>query len=76
VQAEKAAQADVIRRRQEANAARSLANTATLMTSNPMLLRLKELEALERVTAKVERLTVYSGLDGVRGDLVKLRDNA
>jgi regulator of protease activity HflC (stomatin/prohibitin superfamily) len=76
VEAEKAAQADVIRRRQEANAARSLANTATLMASNPTLLRLKELEALERVTAKVEKLTVYSGLEGMLGDLVKLRHNA
>lgn len=74
VEAEKAAQADVIRRRQEANAARSLANTAKLMASNPTLMRLKELEALEQVTAKVDHLTVFGGLDGVMSQLVKLRE--
>ena len=75
VQAEKAAQANVIRRREEANATRSLANTAKLMDDNPTLLRLKELEALEKVTEKVERLTVFGGLEGVMSELVKLRAN-
>ena len=75
VQAEKAAQANVIRRREEANATRSLANTARLMEDNPTLLRLKELEALEKVTEKIERLTVFGGLEGVLSDLVKLRVN-
>mgnify|MGYP000270068954 CR=1 FL=1 len=62
--AEKAAQANVIRRREETAATRSLLNTARLMEANPILLRLKELEALEKVTEKVERLTVFGGLDG------------
>lgn len=75
VQAEKAAQANVIRRREEANATRSLANTAKLMDDNPTLLRLKELEALEKITEKVERLTVFGGLEGVMSELVKLRPN-
>ena len=75
VQAEKAAQANVIRRREEANATRSLANTARLMDDNPTLLRLKELEALEKVTEKIERLTVFGGLEGVMSELVKLRAN-
>ena len=73
VQAEKAAQANVIRRREEANATRSLANTAKQMENNPTLLRLKELEALEKITEKIERLTVFGGLEGVLSDLVKLR---
>jgi regulator of protease activity HflC (stomatin/prohibitin superfamily) len=75
VQAEKAAQANVIRRREEANATRSLANTARLLEDNPTLLRLKELESLEKVTEKVERLTVFGGLEGVMSELVKLRGN-
>jgi regulator of protease activity HflC (stomatin/prohibitin superfamily) len=73
VQAEKLAQANVIRRREEANATRSLLNTAKLIEDNPTLLRLKELEALEKVTEKIDKLTVFGGLDGVMKDLVKLR---
>ena len=65
VQAEKAAQANVIRRREEANATRSLLNTAKLIEESPTLMRLKELEALEKVTEKIDKLTVFGGLDGV-----------
>jgi regulator of protease activity HflC (stomatin/prohibitin superfamily) len=39
VQAEKVAQANVIRRREETAATRSLLNTAKLMEENPLLLR-------------------------------------
>jgi regulator of protease activity HflC (stomatin/prohibitin superfamily) len=46
VAAEKAAQANVIRRREETNATRSLLNTAKVMESNAVALRLKELETL------------------------------
>ncbi len=73
VQAEKQAQANVIRRREEANATRSLLNTAKLIEENPTLLRMKELEALEKVTEKIGQLTVFGGLDGVMQQLVKLR---
>ncbi len=72
VQAEKAAQANVIKRREETAATRSLLNTAKLMDQNPTLLRLKELETLEKVTDKVDRLTVFGGLDGVLNDTVKI----
>jgi regulator of protease activity HflC (stomatin/prohibitin superfamily) len=72
VQAEKAAQANVIKRREETAATRSLLNTAKLMDQNPTLLRLKELETLEKVTDKVDRLTVFGGLDGVLKDTVKI----
>ncbi|MFN2969308.1 SPFH domain-containing protein, partial [Escherichia coli] len=44
VEAEKAAQANVIRRREETSATRSLLNTAKVMEENPTALRLKELE--------------------------------
>ncbi len=70
VQAEKLAQANVIRRREEANATRSLLNTARLIEESPVLMRLKELEALEKVTEKIDRLTVFGGLDGVLNQLV------
>lgn len=61
VAAEKQAQANLIRRREETAATRSLLNTARLMEGNPLLIRLKELEALERLTGKVEHLTVKGG---------------
>lgn len=73
VQAEKAAQANVIRRREEANATRSLLNTAKLIDESPVLMRLKELEALEKVTEKIDKLTVFGGLDGVLKQLVSLK---
>jgi regulator of protease activity HflC (stomatin/prohibitin superfamily) len=73
VQAEKAAQANVIRRREEANATRSLLNTARLIEESPTLMRLKELEALEKVTEKIDKLTVFGGLDGVLKQLVTLK---
>ncbi|MFC5571034.1 slipin family protein [Lysobacter yangpyeongensis] len=73
VQAEKAAQANVIRRREEANATRSLLNTARLIEESPVLMRLKELEALEKITEKIDKLTVFGGLDGVMKQLVSLK---
>jgi len=74
VTAEKEAEANIIRRREETNATRSLLNTAKVMAENPMMLRLRELEALESVASQVERLTVHNGTDGLLNDLVRLRD--
>ena len=73
VAAEKEAEANVIRRREETNATRSLLNTAKVMADNPVMLRLKELEALEIVAGQVDSITVHSGTDGLMNDLVKLR---
>ena len=75
VAAEKSAQANNIKRREETAATRSLLNTAKLMSDNPVLMRLKELEALEKVTAKVDRITVFGGMDGVMKDLVRIGDS-
>ena len=75
VAAEKQAEANIIRRREETNATRSLLNTAKVMAENPVMLRLKELEALEAIAGKVERLTVHNGTGGLLNDLVKLRDS-
>jgi regulator of protease activity HflC (stomatin/prohibitin superfamily) len=73
VEAEKVAQANLIKRREETAATRSLLNTARLMDENPTLLRLKELETLEKVTGKIDKLTVFGGLDGVLKDVVRIR---
>ncbi|WP_226702395.1 slipin family protein [Microbulbifer elongatus] len=73
VEAQKEAEANLIRRREETQAVRALHNTAKMMESNGTLMRLKELEALERVTGKIERISVYGGLDGLMTELVKLR---
>jgi regulator of protease activity HflC (stomatin/prohibitin superfamily) len=77
VEAEKVAQANLIRRREETAATRSLLNTAKLMEDNPTLLRLKELEALERVTEKIGTIDVHAnsgeGLNAVLDRLVSLK---
>ena len=73
VEAEKAAQANVIRRREETNATRSLLNTAKVMDDNPVALRLKELETLEKVTEKIGNISVYGGLDSVMSELVRIK---
>lgn len=74
VEAQKAAEANLIRRREETQATRSLHNTAKVMEGNPTLLRLKELEVLEKITSQISTLNVYGGLDGVMNDMVKLTD--
>ena len=62
----------MIRRREETNATRSLLNTAKVMETNAVALRLKELETLERITDKIGNISVYGGLDGVLNDLVRM----
>jgi hypothetical protein len=49
--ARKAAEANLISRREETAAMRSQANTARLLTDNPVLMRLRELEVLEKIAA-------------------------
>ena len=63
----------MIRRREETSATRSLLNTARVMEVNPVALRLKELETLEKVTEKIDKISVFGGLDAVLKDLVKIR---
>lgn len=59
--AEKKAQANTIMRREETAATRSLLNTAKLMEDNEMLLRMKEMEVMERVAGKVQQITLNGG---------------
>lgn len=74
VEAQKMAEANLIKRQEETQATRSLHNTAKVMEGNPVLLRLKELETLEKITARIGTLNVYSGLNGVMNELVRLTD--
>jgi regulator of protease activity HflC (stomatin/prohibitin superfamily) len=72
VTAEKQAQANLIRRREEVASTRSLLNTAKLMEDNPILVRLKELEALERIADKVDKITVVGGMNALLERTVKI----
>jgi len=74
VEAEKAAQANVIRRREETAATRSMLNTARVMENNPTALRLKELEVLERIAEKIDSIEVHNGFQGLLSELVSLRE--
>ncbi|MDU6924456.1 slipin family protein [Franconibacter helveticus] len=76
VEAEKSAQANVIRRREETAATRSLLNTAKVMENNPVALRLKELETLERVAERIDKISVFGGLDQVLHGLVNIKGNS
>jgi hypothetical protein len=77
VEAERTAKANLIRRQEETAATRSLLNTAKLMEDNPLLLRLKELESLERLVEKVGRIDLHAGegagLDALLSKLVRLK---
>ncbi len=73
VEAERVAKANLIRRQEETAATRSLLNTARLMEDNPLLLRLKELEALEKLVEKVGRIDLHTG--GTAGGFDALLQN-
>ena len=77
VEAERVAKANQIRRQEETAATRSLLNTAKLMEDNPLLLRLKELESLERLVEKVGRIDLHAGegqgLDALLTKLVRFK---
>lgn len=73
VEAERTAKANLIRRQEETAATRSLLNTAKLMEDNPLLLRLKELESLERLVEKVGRIDLHAGANA--GGLEALLSN-
>jgi regulator of protease activity HflC (stomatin/prohibitin superfamily) len=64
IEAEKEAAANVILRREETAATRSLANTAKLMSEQPLLLRLKELDSLKEMAAKVGEIRLVVGAQG------------
>lgn len=61
--AEKQAQANLIKRREETAAARSQANTAKLLAENPTLARIKELELLAEVLAGTKSTFLFGSGD-------------
>ena len=70
-EAKKVAEASLITRREETAAMRSQANTAKILENNPTLMRLRELEVLERVADKA-KLNVILGEQGLVDRVVKL----
>ena len=58
--AEKEAEAGSIERREESARTRSQANAARMIENNPVMMRLRELEALQTIAASVEQLTVVA----------------
>ena len=72
--------ANLICRQEETAATRSLLNTAKLMEDNPLLLRLKELESLERLVEKIGRVDLHAsdgkGLEAMLKDLFRLETKA
>lgn len=69
IQAQKEAEANVILRREETAATRSLAQTAKVLAENPLLVRLKELEAYKELAGKVGQVHLVLG----EGALEKLQ---
>lgn len=65
-EAKKAAEANLIARREETAAMRSQANTARLLAEQPTLMRLRELEVLEKIAAAGE-LKIVLGGEGQQG---------
>ena len=70
-EARKAAEANLIFRREETAAMRSQANTAKVLADNPTLMRLRELEVLERI-ATTGNLKVVLGEKGLAYRVVNL----
>jgi len=70
-EARKAAEANLIVRREETAAMRSQANTAKLLQENPTLMRLRELELVEKVAA-TGKVSIMLGEKGLSERLVNL----
>ncbi|HYD01329.1 MAG TPA: slipin family protein [Phycisphaerales bacterium] len=60
IEAQKRAEAELIKRREETASARSQANTAKLLAENPVLARMRELEALQGVLAGAKATFVFA----------------
>ena len=70
-EAHKAAEANLIARREETAAIRSQANTARLLAESPTLMRLRELEVLEKIAAS-GKLNIVMGEKGLADRVVNL----
>lgn len=72
IEARKSAEANLIFRREETAAIRSQANSAKLLESNPTLMRLRELEVLEKVAQSSNLKVVLSDGEGLSDRLRKI----
>lgn len=70
-EAQKAAEAALITRREETAAMRSQANSARILEGNPTLMRMREIEALEKIADKA-RMTVILGEKGLTDRVTNL----
>ncbi len=69
IEARKAAEANLISRREETAAMRSQANTAKLLDAHPTLMRLRELEVLEKVAQSSNLQVVLGDKEGLSNRL-------
>ncbi len=65
IEAEKEAAAKVIHRRDEVAASRTMANAAKVMAENPMIFKLKQLEALVQIAGGIDEVRLFVGQDGL-----------
>jgi regulator of protease activity HflC (stomatin/prohibitin superfamily) len=70
-EAKKAAEANLIARREETAAIRSQANTAKLLADNPTLMRLCELETMEKIAAH-NKLNIVLGDKNLREQILNV----
>lgn len=70
-EAKKAAEANLIVRREETAAMRSQVNTARLLADNPTLMRIRELEVLEKIAA-TSKMSVVLGERGLADRVINL----
>ena len=70
-EAKKAAEANLVVRREETAAMRSQANTAKILEGNPTLMRLRELEVIEKI-AESGKLNLVVGEKGISEKIVNL----
>jgi hypothetical protein len=66
IEAEKAAAANVITRREDAAATRNMANTAKVIAENPVLMRLKELETMKDIASEIDEIKLVMGAEGMK----------
>jgi regulator of protease activity HflC (stomatin/prohibitin superfamily) len=71
IEAKKASEANLISRREELAAVRSQLNSAKLIDENPSLMRLRELEVLERI-AGASKLKVVLGDKGLKEHVMNM----
>jgi len=71
IEAKKAADANLITRREEVAAMRSQANTAKILENNPTLMRLRELDLLEKIAEK-SKLNLVLGEKGLADRMMNL----